>query len=50
MSIGNTMDREIFVNQQWSLLHNYGLMSTVAPSIMNQKGQMDYVPFPAMLG
>jgi hypothetical protein len=50
MSVGNTMDREIFTNQQWGLLHNYGLMSTVAPSIMNPQGQIDFVPFPAMMG
>lgn len=44
------MNQEIFTNQQWGLLNNYGIVSTVAPTMLNRQGVIDYCQFPSALG
>jgi hypothetical protein len=50
MSIGNIFDREVYIYQRWGLLQNLGLVSCVAPSLLNLRGEIGYAPFPMMMG
>lgn len=50
MSLGDELNREIFTNQQFGLLNNYGIVSTVAVSLLNPNGEVGFTPFPALMG
>jgi hypothetical protein len=38
MSLGDELNREMFTNGHFGLIYNYGIVSTVAVSMLNLKG------------
>jgi Replication factor RFC1 C terminal domain len=50
MSLGDELNRDMFVNGNFGLLNNYGMMSTVAPCMLNPRGDINYCPFPVLMG
>jgi hypothetical protein len=38
MSLGDELNREMFTNGHFGLIYNYGIVSTVAVSMLNPKG------------
>lgn len=49
ISLGDSLNRQIRVNQHWSLLPNAGICSSVAPALIC-KGRATYPRFPEWLG
>ena len=49
ISIGDTLNKQIRTNQNWALLPNYGICSSVAPSLIC-RGKIHYPRFPEWLG
>ena len=49
MSVGDLANIQIRQNQAWSLLPNYGVLSSVAPTLII-KGRCNYPGFPQWLG
>ena len=49
MSLGDEMNRNLRTNQNWSLLPDIGLLSSVAPSFMIS-GKCSFPAFPQWLG
>jgi hypothetical protein len=45
MSLGDALNRQLRINQDWSLLPDVGICSSVAPSILI-KGRCHYPGFP----
>ena len=50
ISLGDSIGANVVKQQQWSLLPNLGLMSCVAPTVLNKKGYITFVPFPMIMG
>jgi replication factor C subunit 1 len=49
ISLGDSLNRQIRVNMDWSLLPNYGVCSSIAPCLI-LKGKSFYPRFPEWLG
>lgn len=49
MSVGDQANIQIRQNQNWSLLPNYGVLSSIAPTMII-KGRCNYPGFPQWLG
>lgn len=49
ISLGDSLNRQVRVNMDWSLLPNYGVCSSIAPSLI-LKGKSFYPRFPEWLG
>lgn len=49
ISIGDCINRQVRTNQDWSLLPNFGVCSTIAPCLLT-KGTTFYPRFPEWLG
>ena len=49
ISLGDTLNRQLRVNQDWSLLPDIGVFSSIAPT-MTIKGSSAYPAFPQWLG
>lgn len=49
ISLGDSLNRQIRVKMDWSLLPNYGICSSVAPALL-LKGKSFYPRFPEWLG
>jgi replication factor C subunit 1 len=49
ISIGDSINRQVRVNQDWSLLPNLGFASAIAPTMII-KGNLFYPRFPEWLG
>lgn len=49
ISLGDTMNRQLRVNQDWSLLPDIGLLSSLAPCLLT-RGKSYFPAFPQWLG
>lgn len=49
ISLGDSLNRQVRVNMNWSLLPNLGICSSVAPALL-LKGKSFYPRFPEWLG
>ena len=50
LSFGDTISLQVWQDQDYALLTDYGLMACVAPSMLNPNGFINYCPFPEMMG